>query len=617
MKRLLVIIFVLFLTVSLVAQSIVPVSSVDDPTKTDVKNLRSSLIESIARELRFRHPSDADSLVPEKVFDSVGIADILVDASKKNPALLQEPNFCDEGYTGQPIDFVQTAELTLNDLLFQIHNRFGINFVAGPAVVNQPINVKIDNVPWTTVLRSQLFILGIRSTCIGDGSTIQLVKNEQLPRLQDTAEVKTSFVKLNFLQPATTGNVDIAGRSNNRGTSQSNQCQGIGGGGGGQFGGGGGQFGGGGNQACGIFERLIIEIEKILGLRPTNISSVGGGGGQTGQQQQTEAIRTDRYVTQVPGRNILAIRATDEEMDLIDEIITRADRAPFQIVVRGLVYTANENKLKDIGVQTEIFTDPDKRASGGIFGVPVSGLGTLFDFSTMIGTTNFNVQASALAQNGVISIKSRPFAAVLDGETVDLDVGRQIPVLIQAQNTIGGVPGTLEILEAGNILSLTPQVLDDENGEPKAVSLTLQLESNDVDLSVVSQGVPSVNRRSIQTKLLLNEELTIILGGFTVDTISRDVSKTPGLGDIPLIGLLFKRRINRKELNRLYFAISVQVVKYGEIIPPASIPGADTVIPGPTKQVLKTAGEDKLSTEIDSQVNKSGTIRKNDDNDNR
>lgn len=609
MKRLLVVIFTLVLTVSLLGQTIMPVSSTRPSARADVQNMRASLIESIARELRFRDPSGAVSLVPEHVIDSVGIADILLKATGKDPKLVQQPNFCDEGYIGAPLDFVQTAELTLNDLLFQIHNRYGVNFVSGPRVVNQPINVKIDNVPWTTVLRSQLFLLGVRASCVGDGSTIQLVKNEELPRLQNTAEVSTHFVKLKFLQPSTTGNRDIAGRSNNRGTSQNNQCGGLGGGsGGGQFGG-----GSGGNQACGTFERLIVEIEKILGIRPLTSSVGAGGGGQSGQRQETEAIRTDRYVTQVPGRNILAIRATDQEMDLINQIVSRADRAPFQVVIKGLVYTANESKLKDIGVQTSIFTDPNKRTSGGIFGAPVSGLGTLFDFSTLIGTTEFNVQANALAQNGVISIKSKPFSTVLDGETVDLDVGRQIPVLIQAQNAISGTPGELEILEAGNVLSVTPQVLDDEEGEPKAVSLTLQLESNDVDTSVVSQGVPSVNRRSIQTKLLLNQELTVVLGGFTVDTISRDVSKTPGLGDIPLIGLLFKRRINRKELNRLYFAISVQVVKYGEIIPPTSVPGVDTTIPGPTKQVLKTAGTDNLSTDVDNTIKKNGNI--NDDND--
>src|SRR5688572_32683781 len=61
-----------------------------------------------------------------------------------------------------------------------------------------------------------------------------------------------------------------------------------------------------------------------------------------------------RFVTQIPGRNILAIRATKEEHELIDQIIIRADRPPFQVVIKGLVYTANQDKLRDIGVQTTI-----------------------------------------------------------------------------------------------------------------------------------------------------------------------------------------------------------------------------------------------------------------------
>jgi type II secretory pathway component GspD/PulD (secretin) len=67
-----------------------------------------------------------------------------------------------------------------------------------------------------------------------------------------------------------------------------------------------------------------------------------------------------------------------------------------------------------------------------------------------------------------------------------------------------------------------------------AVNLELQLESNEVDLSVISQGVPSVTRRSIQSKLILNQDKTVILGGFTVDSNSNSVAKTPGLGDIPI-----------------------------------------------------------------------------------
>src|SRR5690606_20137375 len=186
--------------------------------------------------------------------------------------------------------------------------------------------------------------------------------------------------------------------------------------------------------------------------------------------------------------------------------------------IKGLVYTTNETRLSDIGVEPSIFArTADRRSSSGIFGHTLGGAGTLFDFSTIIGTVDFAVQATALQENGVISIKSRPFATVLEGDTVDLTVGRQVPVLIQAQNSLGGVPGTLQILQAANNVNVTPLIIDDEDGNPIAVNLTLRLDSNEVDTSVTSQGVPSVSVRSIQSRLILNQEQTAILGGFTVD----------------------------------------------------------------------------------------------------
>jgi type II secretory pathway component GspD/PulD (secretin) len=281
------------------------------------------------------------------------------------------------------------------------------------------------------------------------------------------------------------------------------------------------------------------------------------------------------------------VQATDEEIELINQIIALADRPPFQVVIKGLVYTANETRLRDIGVQTNIIASTaDGRTTGTILGGPISGLGTLFDFSTLIGTVNFNIQASALQENGIISIKSRPFAIVLDGDPTELEVGRQIPVLTQGSN-VGGEPGNLEFIGASNLLSVTPHVIDDENGNPVAVNLELQLESNEVDTAVISQGVPAVNRRSIQSRIILNQDKTVILGGFTVDSVNDTTSKTPGLGDIPVLGYLFKRKVRNDQINRLYFAISVTVVPYGQVLEPVTVPGATTDIPNVPPKVLK------------------------------
>lgn len=575
----------LFLTFSfgVFAQTTQPVSLVKQ-SDADAKKIaedrakfRIALITTLARNLKYAKPERAVSLIPDNVTDSEDIKAILKLAIQENPQLAQDSGYCDPTFVGEPIVFSTTAELTMDDLLYQLHRRFDVNFIIGDGIKDLPVNIRSGSLPWNKLLSSQLFLSGVRAKCI-NSHTIQLVKNESLPKLQDTAEVQTKFIKLRFLQPFSGGNVDLAGRtSNNRGINQSCQT------------GGGGL--GGGNQGCGNFEKLIIEIEKILGIRSPTESSVGGttGGGGGNLVRDTEVVRTNRSVSVIPGRNILVVRATDEELDLINEIIVRADRPPFQVVIKGLVYTANEDKLRDIGVQTTIIASTaDGETSGTIIGNPISGAGTLFDFSALVGTVDFNVQASALQQNGVISIKARPFAVVLDGDSTELEVGRQIPVLTQG-SVIGGIAGTLEFIGATNRLSVTPNVIDDDSGVPIAVNLGLLLQSNEVDVSVISQGIPTVNERSIQSRIILSKDKTVILGGFTVDSSNQTVSKTPGLGDIPILGYLFKRKVRNDQINRLYFALSVEVVPYGQIIEPVVVPGATTTVPSITPTQLKRA----------------------------
>jgi type II secretory pathway component GspD/PulD (secretin) len=509
-----------------------------------------------------------------------------------------EPNVCDPNYKGEQISFTVTTQLTLEALVDQIHRRFGVNFLMGDGVKDLPIDIRSGSLPWKTMLDSQLYLSGVSTKCVNN-NTLLLVKSDKRKELDDqqfiSSELKTEFIKLRYLQPTTSGTKDLAGRSS-QSSSGGQGCQGEQGGG--QSGGGGGQ--GGGNQACGNFEKLKYEIERILGVsrvqnseaqtRNTRRSNGGLNTDNSAVQDGNEPLDyTDNpdvkgAVAVIPGRNILVIRGTEAQLKLIKQFIALADRPPFQVIIRGLVYTANVDRLRDIGVQTALITEGRPAPEGSLLAFsPLSGL---FDFSTLIGTVDFNVQASALQRNGVISIKSRPFAIVLDGDATELEVGRQIPVLTQG-SVVGGDAGNLEFIGASNLLSVTPHVMDDDNGNPIAVNLELQLESNEVDTAIISQGVPAINRRSIQSKIILSQDKTVILGGFTVDSVNDSVSKVPGLGDIPLLGYLFKRKVRTDQVSRLYFALSVTVVPYGQVLEPVNVPGATTEIPGVSPVVKK------------------------------
>ena len=484
----------------------------------------------------------------------------------------QVDGYCDPKFVGDPIRFSQTVELKLEDLLNQLNARFGINFILGPNVGKIPLNVKAGSIPWNQLLRSQLFVSGVRARCINP-TTIELILNRDLPTLQDEGDVTTKFVKLKFFQRTAGGTVDLANRSQGGGNGGQGGCGGSSGGQSGGTSNGGGGGGGQVGQTAGQlgnnrFDKLIAEIEKILGIRSMSEGPSGGGGARG-----TEEQRTNRFVTQIPGRNILVIRASDEEHELIGQIIERADRPPFQVVIKALVYSTNQDRLQDVGGQVSILGgNGNSDTLGGIFGHTI-GAGTLFDFSTILGTFDFNIQFKALQQNGVISVKSRPFSTVIDGLCTTLNVGRELPIVIDS--TLGG-QGDVVFVNAANRLAVTPYVIDDDNGNPMAVTLEISLDANDIDSSVTTRGIPAVSRRSIQTQLLLGEDKTAILGGFTVDQDSKAISKTPGLGSIPIIGELFKRRIRDTRLSRLYFAISASIVPYGEALAPVVVPGATT-----------------------------------------
>ena len=150
------------------------------------------------------------------------------------------------------------------------------------------------------------------------------------------------------------------------------------------------------------------------------------------------------------------------------------------------------------------------------------------------------------------------FATVLDGLCTTLEVGRQIPIVIDS--SLGGI-GTVTFVDASNNLSVTPYVVDDDNGKPIAVALELRLAANDVDSSITTLGVPAIAKRSVQTQLLLGENNTAILGGFTVDQDSKTLYKTPGLGEIPLLKWLFRRDRASDESRELLIFITPRIIR--------------------------------------------------------
>lgn len=482
---------------------------------------------------------------------------------------------CDATYIGEPISVETTRPLTLSDLVRTINTSFKANIVLDSDIQNLPVNLTFVDAPWNQILRTQLDLNDLDVICNENSSLVQIAKRSKIAQIQDQKRKSTAIVRevfrLRYLQPTAGGRTDLAGR-----------VQG---------------------GAGATLQSLDEAIREIL---------------RAGGDTRAEFRR-------IPGRNEFLVAATPEQITEIRGLIDRVDRPGYQVLIRALVYNVNEDKLTDVGSQiaavvgnagqtnlggftslpnvnqnsgsTPATPPTDGRNPGGIptpgrnFSVP-SGLQAgaptgVFGVTTIIGTAQFAYQLTLAQSRGLINIQSRPFGVVSDGDTFDLVSGTQIPVVTAALagGSAFGV-GQVQFIEASRIARITPQVAELEDGQAGFVTLLIQLENNDI-ANVLYNGYPGVNRQSLQTVLRLRNNETAIIGGLSTDAVQRNQTKVPGLGDIPGLGWLFKRRFEQQSRTRLYFAIAIEVIDQAQNIKAFPAPADAITSPPPPPQAQR------------------------------
>lgn len=507
------------------------------------------------------------------------------------PSSSAQRTLCDPLYRGENITITNESNrpLSLLNLVNRLNEAYNANIVLDYDVQETPVRLTVTNAPWTSILRTLLDLNDLDLVCL-DGRIVQIAKRSKIASLDDlrrrSAPVIREVFRLRYL-PQTAG-----GRANLAGQTQSSSGTSI--------------------------QTLESAIRDIL---------------KAGNDPRGDARI-------VPGRNQLLVAAPPEQMEQIRDLIARVDRPGYQVKISALVYTANENRLRDVGSQLSlvvgngaqtqlggITTLPNSTSnsgnggsgtgsgtgSGSNSGQPVAGLNpggipglatgmraptnglsasnplATIGVTSLFGTAQFAYQLTLAQQKGLVNIQSRPFGIVADGDTFDLVAGTQIPVV--TTTIAGGAPfqsGQVQFIEASRIARITPQVAEDETGNPNFVTLNIQLENNSVDTSLGTfNGVPGVNRQSLQTVLRLRNGETVVIGGLAADQVANAMAKVPGLSGVPLFGNLFKRKTNQENRDRLYFAITVEVISQNSPMPNFEAPPDAITTPPPPPRVQK------------------------------
>ncbi len=220
-----------------------------------------------------------------------------------------------------------------------------------------------------------------------------------------------------------------------------------------------------------------------------------------------------------------------------------------------------------ITVTEEVFdsNDPSNAIAGQLVEAAVSELLSFNGF--LIGAANqnsngdvFGVVLSAIQSDGQSNVLSVPSVTLLDNETAMLQVGQEIPIVTgQAtgadfQNTFR----TVERKDVGNILEVTPQI-----NEGNTVQLKLRLEVSSIGAFTSLTDDIITNKSTIETVALAEDGQTLVIGGL-IDQDRRDTeTKVPLVGDIPLLGNLFKGQTRSNEENTLMIFIRPTILRDG------------------------------------------------------
>jgi len=174
--------------------------------------------------------------------------------------------------------------------------------------------------------------------------------------------------------------------------------------------------------------------------------------------------------------------------------------------------------------------------------------GTFSNAGTIVGnslglilgtsTKNLSLALAASETQGITKILSNPRVFTLDGEAAEIKQVDQIPYTKVEEGVT-----SVELKEAGITLKVTPVIVGDGN-----IILTVEVEKSTVDTTISN---PPIAKRTITTKLLIQDQTIVVIGGVFTQATKEAETKTPILGDIPIIGNMFKKdeKTNvRKEL---------------------------------------------------------------------
>ncbi|MCS3747249.1 type IV pilus assembly protein PilQ [Xanthomonas arboricola] len=468
------------------------------------------------------------------------------------------------GYSGRPVTF-NFQDVPVRTVLQLIAEESNLNIVASDTVQGN-VTLRLMNVPWDQALDIVLRAKGLDKR--RDGGVVWVAPQPELAKFEQDKEdariaienredLITDYVQINYHNAAVIFKALT-------------EAKGIGGG------------SGGGGQG-------------------------GGGGGGAGQQDNGFLSPRGRLVAD-ERTNTLMISDIPKKVAQMRELISHIDRPVDQVLIESRIVIATDTFARDLGARFGITGSTGRGILSGSLGSNVnfqntsaqraneiantgtsttlashlfpSGLNVDLGASgftnsraaglayTLLGSNfNLDIELSAMQEEGRGEVVSNPRIVTANQREGVIKQGREIGyVTISGGGAAGSAAqANVQFKEVLLELKVTPTITNDNR-----VFLNMNVKKDEVARFIILEGygtVPEINRREVNTAVLVGDGETVVIGGVYEFTDRESVSKVPFLGDIPFLGNLFKKRGRSKEKAELLVFVTPKVLRVASANP--------------------------------------------------
>lgn len=286
------------------------------------------------------------------------------------------------------------------------------------------------------------------------------------------------------------------------------------------------------------------------GQRAGGFAGQFGGGQQSQTAPQQNRLPSGQVVniqdltgqvTAIPDPNTNSIIVVTSPMgaDIVKKVLADLDKIPTQVVIQCLIVEASLDASDKLGVEwtavaNNIFhqTGAEGVATqnfGGQTQPPAQG------FSYTLTSNNLDAYINALKTDTKFRVLSTPRIFTSNNVTAQINISQSIPYVTSSiEATTGTFSYTYSFVDVGIILTVTPQITS--NGY---VTMDVTQTANDL-VSYTSFNAPIIDQRQATTTVSVKDNQTVILGGIIQRQVTTTVNKVPILGDIPILGNLFR-----------------------------------------------------------------------------